>query len=368
MSGLAAGGWRARLDRLQGPLTLVAFLGGFAFDALTLRRPDQPLDLALLGLYLLLATGVVVLEQRLRLGRPVPLAVRARAGWVHAAAQFLLGALLSATVVLYARSGGLDRTLGFVAALVGLMVLVERAGARLQAEVPRVLLLGISAFCYGLLVVPVLAGRLPSRLALILGCLSAAGALGAVVTAAVHADGTPGRLLGRVGRFLTAWVLLAGVFVGMERARVLPPVPLAVFEAAVVRDVSVRGGAYTLTYADPPWWAPLREDERTVAWRPGQPVWVFTAIFAPTGLTTGITHVWERRLDGAWAETDRIPYAMTGGRDGGYRGYTRKRRLAPGDWRVRVETADGRELVRVPFTLVQAEEGAVPELIQRGVE
>jgi hypothetical protein len=358
-------GWRGRLRRLEGPASVLAFLGGFAFDAVTLRRPDDPLDLGMLAITLVALVGVVVLEQRLRLGRPVPASVRARPGWVHAVAQFLLGALLSATVVLYARSGGADRTLGFVAGLVLLMLAVEFAGARLRAEVPRVLLLCLAAFFFLLLVLPVVVGRLPSRPRLFLACMFGSGAIGLVVTAAVHADGPAGRLLGRVGRMATAWALVCGALVGMERARVLPPVPLAVVDAAVVRDVVVSQGRYTLTYGAPSRWAPWREDERSMAWSPGQAVWIFTAVFAPTGMTTGVTHVWEHEERGEWVVADRIPYPMAGGRDGGFRGYTVKRRLKPGRWRVRVESGEGRELVRVPFELV---EGPTPELIQRVVE
>jgi hypothetical protein len=358
-------GWRSHLSRLKGPASVIAFLSGFAFDALTLRRPDDPFDLFVLGVTLVALVGVVVLEQRVHLGRPVPTAIRVRRAWVHAVAQFLLGALLSATVVLYARSGGVDRTLGFVAGLVLLMLAVEFAGTRLRAEVPRVMLLCLAAFFLLLLVLPVIVGRLPSRPRLFLACMVAAGAIGLVVTAAVHADGPAGRLLGRVGRMATAWVLLCGALVGMERARVLPPVPLAVVDAAVVRDVAVSAGRYTLSYGAPSRWTPWRKDERHMVWQPGEAVWMFTAVFAPNGMTTGISHVWEHLEGGAWVVADRIPYPMTGGRDGGFRGYTVKRTLKPGQWRVRVESGEGRELVRVPFELV---EGRTPEVIQRVVE
>lgn len=342
----------------------MAFLGGFAFDAATLRRPDQPLDLALLGAYLLLLMGVVVLEQRLALGRPAPASLRARAAWVHTAAQFLLGALLSATVVLYARSGGLDRTLGFVAGLLGLMLLVEYAEARLRAEVPRVLLFALAAFFYALLVVPIVRQDLGSRLHLLGGAGMAAGALALVVTALVHADGPVTELRRRVRRMGLAWSGVLAVLAALELTRVLPPVPLAVVEAAVVRDIRSAGGEVTLRYAEPPWTAPWRRDERTMLWQQGAPVWLFTAVFAPTGLETGIVHVWERGAPDGWLETDRIPYPMRGGRDGGYRGYTRKQHLQAGRWRVRVETTGGRELLRVPFELV---EGPTPALTERRV-
>jgi hypothetical protein len=47
--------------------------------------------------------------------------------------------------------------------------------------------------------------------------------------------------------------------------------------------------------------------------------------------------------------TDRIPISITGGREKGYRWYTTKRRVQPGEWRVNVETEDGRVLGRITF-------------------
>jgi len=46
---------------------------------------------------------------------------------------------------------------------------------------------------------------------------------------------------------------------------------------------------------------------------------------------------------------------VVGGRDNGYRGYTFKRHVQPGRWRVEVRTETGRLLGRIPFELVPAE-------------
>ena len=56
-----------------------------------------------------------------------------------------------------------------------------------------------------------------------------------------------------------------------------------------------------------------------------------------------------------------IPIAIAGGRDKGYRGYTFKQRVMPGEWRVDVETAEGRVIGRVSFR-VEEPEGETPEL------
>ena len=50
---------------------------------------------------------------------------------------------------------------------------------------------------------------------------------------------------------------------------------------------------------------------------------------------------------------DRIPIKISGGREGGYRAYSFKQRLDPGDWQVDVESQDGRIIGRVSVTVVE---------------
>jgi hypothetical protein len=42
---------------------------------------------------------------------------------------------------------------------------------------------------------------------------------------------------------------------------------------------------------------------------------------------------------------------VTGGRVGGYRGNATKGNYTAGDWRISVETTDGREIGRLPFSI-----------------
>ena len=44
---------------------------------------------------------------------------------------------------------------------------------------------------------------------------------------------------------------------------------------------------------------------------------------------------------------------ISGGREGGYRTYTFKQRLDPGDWRVDVETEDGRVVGQVSVAVAE---------------
>ena len=93
------------------------------------------------------------------------------------------------------------------------------------------------------------------------------------------------------------------------------------------------------------------------------PVYCFSSVFAPVTLHTTIYHHWQRRPfddTASFKTTDRIPITITGGRETGYRFYTTKHRVQTGEWRVHVETEDGRILGRMTFV---AEEKVSPERV-----
>ena len=53
---------------------------------------------------------------------------------------------------------------------------------------------------------------------------------------------------------------------------------------------------------------------------------------------------------------DTIPIRITGGRAEGFRGYGFKSKYQPGEWKVQIETTDGREIGRIYFDLELAPE------------
>lgn len=72
-------------------------------------------------------------------------------------------------------------------------------------------------------------------------------------------------------------------------------------------------------------------------------------MFAPVALETTNYHYWYYRpyAGQPFADAHRIPPKISGGREGGYRAYTFKEGIDPGDWRVDVEAEDGRVIGRV---------------------
>jgi hypothetical protein len=87
----------------------------------------------------------------------------------------------------------------------------------------------------------------------------------------------------------------------------------------------------------------------------GQPLYAYAAIFAPIRFSMRLVHSWQRydTKRKRWVAVSNVSYAINGGRDGGYRGYTIKRNPGPGEWRVDIATADGHLLGRERFSVEQ---------------
>lgn len=60
----------------------------------------------------------------------------------------------------------------------------------------------------------------------------------------------------------------------------------------------------------------------------------------------------ENSQTGDWETSDKIEFEITGGRDGGYRGYSYKTNILEGKWKVDVTTNDDMILGRINFTVV----------------
>lgn len=130
----------------------------------------------------------------------------------------------------------------------------------------------------------------------------------------------------------------------------IPPIPLSLKFGGIYHQIEKIHDEYVLTYAKGPWYDIWKESNDRVGI--DAPVYGFSSVFAPVTLQTTIYHHWQWRpfdeLE-SFRTTDRIPITITGGRERGYRSYTMKHRVQPGEWHVNVETEDGRLLGRMAF-------------------
>lgn len=331
----------------------VFFFSGVAYDTLTLTRIDRLQDNLLLLIYLLLLGLLIVLTGRLGI-EPAPdreqlATLSPFARWMlqarpyyPMAVQFLLGGLFSAYAIFYSRSAI------FFVLLVLLLVANEFLRDRLSSLRLLVSLYALVCFAFFTFFLPVMTGLMNAAIFLL------GAGLSAVVTfRVVHLiyRSNPDRSKREaVGVTAPAFALI-GLLIGCYFLNWIPPVPLSMKFGGIYHEVKKSGDRFELSF-ERQWYQVWKRSDSTFP--ANEPIYCFTAVFAPVALDTTVYHHWYFRSNSSkpFAHADRIPIKISGGREGGYRAYTFKQRLDPGDWRVDVETEDGRIVGRYPSRLL----------------
>ncbi|HWX89036.1 MAG TPA: DUF2914 domain-containing protein, partial [Rhizomicrobium sp.] len=340
-------GWARKHERQISALSLA---GGFAFDSATFGRIDHAITQAVFIVYLL-AAGIAIavlhgLESRPDGRKPSD---KTRTILV-AVTQFALGCLLSGFCVFYIRSASVTSSWPFLLAMAAIFIgneYLRRYHARL---VFSALLFFFAIYSYAILLVPIVIGRIGRIPFLISGAIAvmiffffmrALAQLG-------HERYRGARMQVRIGMVLITVFLNIAYFL-----RLLPPLPLVLTDAGVYHEVKRAGADFQATQEDePPEWQALFGTHAIMHVQKGAKLYLYNAVFAPRGLHTRIVHDWQWLNPGrGWQTQQRVPVDIAGGREDGYRFYTTKTSLQPGQWQVNIMTGDGRSVGRVRFAV-----------------
>jgi hypothetical protein len=354
-------------------LPIIFFFAGVTYDTVTLTRIDRFLDNLILLAYLTLLGVLIVLKGRadleklhdesVRTGKGAELLARAEP-YYPMAIQFLLGGLFSAYAIFYSQSASLTTTAVFFCLLVALLVGNEFLHDRLSNLKLLVSLYALVAFCFFTFFLPVVTGIMNSVMVVLGAVLSLGLALRLVELVYQR---SPHRSRTDVAKTCVPAVAVVAILVLFYFINWIPPVPLSLKFGGIYRQVERVDGLYRLTFERGAWYQAMKRSDNP--FRGEGPAYCFTAVFAPVDLKTTIYHRWQYRPGTSqrssatrdFSTTDRIPIRISGGREGGYRGYTIKQHVPPGEWRVDVETDDGRVIGRVRFR-VEATAGEVSDL------
>ncbi|MBI3357512.1 MAG: DUF2914 domain-containing protein [Nitrospirae bacterium] len=364
-SGISHSGDVSPIGKIQSLIAkpfmpAVFFLSGVMYDTLTLTRIDRLQDNLILLLYLVLLGFLIVLSGRLGVVQAevetllsnrssfTRLLFKARP-YYPMAVQFLLGGLFSAYAIFYSRSATLTRTGIFLGILVLLLVGNEFLRNRLSNLRLLVSLYALVCFSFFTFFLPVMIGSIGIWVFLLGAILSVLVTLRVVQL--IYQE-NPDRTKGEAVLTATPGVALIGLLVGFYFLNWIPPVPLSMKFGGIYREVQRQGDQFVLTY-DRKWYEIWKRSENRFP--ADEPIYCFTAIFAPVDLNTTVYHHWYFRANSErpFTHADKIPIKISGGREGGYRAYSFKQRLDPGDWRVDVEAEDGRIIGRVSVKVVE---------------
>lgn len=348
--------WYARYER---PISSVSLIGGFVFDALTLKRVDFFWENLWVVAHLLIVALCIILINRQEEG-DMDYKDPARAHfWYINILQFFFGGLLSTYLVFYFRSATLSAAWPFLL-LLGLAFWANESLKKYYARLTfQISLFFLSLLAFAVYIVPVLLHQIGPDVFMVSG-LASMLALWLFLRGLGFSTGK---------RLITSRVSLIVSILGIFFAtnllyffNLIPPIPLSLKEAGIYHSLVASGpGNYTMQYEDGGWrdYFKLHPTFHTVF---GETAYAYSSIFSPAQFETNIIHEWERynATTNQWTTVSRVKLSALGGNEGGYRTYSILQNIAPGDWRVNVETENGQVIGRMRFEVVAV--GAKPTL------
>lgn len=346
-------------ERFISPLALI---GGFIADNLILlRRVDLWTTDALLGSYLIVSAAGMIFLNAAEAGRIRSQRLLTIVPFIPVVIQFSIGGLFSGYLSLYSRSAAFAGSWVFVIAVAALLLSNERFFRLYRRVVFQVSLYFLVLYSFFIFFLPVVFKQIGPEMFIAAG---AAALLATVVFVALLSLVARERVNEARANILATIAAIALFFNLLYFLNLIPPLPLALKAGGIYHGVTHEAdGTYTLMGEEVPWYESFLRYNLVFHKRPGESAYVFTAIFAPTGLTTTIIHQWQMQdAAGTWNTVTEIPFEITGGRDGGYRGWSGKYDPQPGKWRVNVLTPTGQLITRISFAVTEA--STSPELVE----
>lgn len=342
---------RVFLERYERLLNGLMLLGGFAFDAYFFRRIDLPFENLWIVLHFIVGFLAIIMlhlatarygehDWSKKVSAVLPLVL-----------QFAIGGLFGKFFVFFFTSGSLANSWPVLAFLLFLTIVNESSRHRYAQLNFNVAVFYTALLVYCIVIAPIALESISTTSFLVGGFVS----LGVIA------------LVIKLINFLSydinrqeQWYLVGAItfvyilFNALYFLNFLPPIPLALRDAGVYHLVTrTAPGVYEGLEEKNRSWIPFTQDafHRTG----NEPIYVFTAIFAPAHFATTVVHRWQWKNEkGTWVVQQKVSLSITGGRDGGYRGYSLRSGSVPaGDWRVDVETTAGQRLGRIDFTVEQ---------------
>lgn len=345
---------RAMFNFLRRRWESLAFVLGFVNDLIFLNKIDSKIDNLILLSYVVLASVSILLFYAGVADKMFSGLNNLCKKWMPLLMQFAFGGLLSGMLIFYGRSGDILVSAPFLATIAALMILNEIVDKQSSRLVYNLAVYFVGLFSYCVLVVPVFIADMGDIIFI------GSGLLALFIFYLVF------RLLRKIiPKFLSlnkrSLVFVIGciyvAFNGLYFSNLIPPIPLSLTELGIYQSVEkTSNGNYRIVRENKEWWEKLIPQEQVFRPLSGDGVYCFARVYAPTKLTTDISHRWEYFSDSkGWQPFgEPISYRITGENKNGYRGYTTISNFSNGKWRCTVENNRGQILGRKVFTIDSA--------------
>ncbi|MFH1200986.1 MAG: DUF2914 domain-containing protein [bacterium] len=344
--------------RFERPISSLSLVLGFVFDAVTLKRIDTLWEnVWILGHLLIIGIFIILihLQKNEEGGEKNP---KKAHFWYVNILQFFFGGILSTYLVFYFRSADIFTTWPFIALLVGAFVANEslkRHYVRLSFQIS---LFFLSIYSFAIFLVPVVLHKIGARVFLLSGILS-------LIFIALFLKILFHFIKDKFKESKKLIILLIfGIFILVNFlyfTNLIPPIPLSLKDAGMYHSIQKNGeGNYEVTYEDHGWkgYFDLYPDFNEVS---GESAYAFSAIFSPKNLNLVVLHEWQfyDETQNKWTTERVISLPVVGGRDGGFRTYSERANLAPGKWRVNIQTEQNQTIGSIRFNIIRVDSGPV---------
>ncbi|MFA6257441.1 MAG: DUF2914 domain-containing protein [Candidatus Paceibacterota bacterium] len=340
--------------RFERPISSISLVGGFVFDALTLKRLDTLWEnLWVLGHLLIVGIFITLihLHENEVGGEKNPQKAHF---WYVNILQFFFGGILSTYLVFYFRSADIFVTWPFIVLLVGAFIANEslkRHYIRLSFQIS---LFFLSIYSFAIFLVPVILHKIGTWVFLLSGFLSL---IFIVLFLKILFHFIKDKFKESKRLIIS---LILGIFILINFlyfTNLIPPIPLSLKDAGMYHSIQKNTeGNYDITFEDYGWkgYFNLYPGFKQVS---GEPVYAFSAIFSPKKLNLTIIHEWQHYDENEknWVTERIINLPVIGGRDGGFRTYSMRYNLALGKWRVNVKTQQGQTIGVLRFKIIEAD-------------
>ena len=331
-----------------------ALLFGFILDNFTLTRIDLKFDNIVLFTYLAIAFFAILFINFYEEGL-LKSAFFEKIRFISPLAmQFAFGGLFSGFVIFYTRSASLITSWPFILMLVVLLIGNEFFKKKYARFTFRMSIFFTALFSFLIFYIPVVTGSISASMFVLSGVISLALI---ILLIRFFKFFIPVRI--KKSKSALTWSI-GGIFILINVfyfTNIIPPIPLSLKEASAHYYIERTTDNNYLAISEVEKWYDFLIPNNTVYVSSGEPVYVFSSVFAPTKLNTAIFHKWQYYDEekDEWIESNKIGFNISGGRDGGYRGYTVKSNVPVGQWRVDVTTKRNQLLGRVKFEAVEVD-------------
>ncbi len=341
--------FRSFIRRHSKYAPILFFIGGFIFDTLTLGRIDRTYDLTVLCLHMTSLSITLYLYNLADDGKWKNTFLERYKEYLPLAIQFFFVGLSSAYVIYFSRSVSLSKTASFFIILVLLLIANEFLKKRISNKYLQFGVYYFISFTFFTFMIPVFLKELNTTIFLFSGAASLVCTL--VLLIVIYGRSPSTRKEINLAKMIAIILAIYGVINLFYFLKLIPPVPMALDKGIVAHNIVLKNGKYEVSYEPEESFIFWRKHKLDYSYTPAQRVYIFSSIFAPTDLKKSIFHRWRRYNDDTkeWVTVEDIGYDITGGRDGGFRGYTYKTNVMPGEWEVQVLTEEEQVLGVIGF-------------------